>query len=376
MQTRTHANDRDTSKTTRARPRVIARPGKAASSGAEPRHHVTRLMDGYVRTQLLYMAARLGIADILATGPLSSEEISRAVGAEAIALHRVLRGLVFDGVLSEQEDGRFGLTPAGELLRSDAPGSVHGAVIARGDIYYAAAAGLLHAVQHGGSAFEHVYGKGLFDYLSQHPEKGADFQRSMLARAHQEAADAISVYDFSPFRRAVDVGGGYGILLSEVLRATPALHGVLFDLPPVVARAAERLGGADLRTRSEIIGGDFFQSVPAGGDLYILSRVIHDWDDAASVRILANCHAAIPEGGTLLLVEAVLPERACDQPGAIQMDLHMLTLLHGRERTAAEYRTLLAASGFELNRVIPTLSATGLCVLEARRVAAPEPPSQ
>jgi SAM-dependent methyltransferase len=293
------------------------------------------------------------------------------VSAEAGALHRVLRGLVVDGVLSEQDDGRFGLTPAGELLRSDVPGSVHGAIVARGDVYYAAAGGLLHAVQHGGNAFEHVYGTSLFEYLSQHPEKVADFQRSMVARAHQEAADVLSVYDFRRFRRVVDVGGGYGILLAAILQSAPGLDGVLVDLPRVEAQARERLGEAGLLPRCQIVAGDFFRSVTEGGDVYILSRVIHDWDDAAAARILANCHAAMPEGGTLLLVEAVLPERACEQPGAIGMDLHMLTLLHGRERMEAEYRSLLTENGFELNRVIPTPSPTGLCILEATRVAVP-----
>ena len=336
----------------------------------EPRERLTRLMDGYLSTQLLYLAARLGIADALASGPLASGELVRRVGADAGALHRVLRGLVIDGVLREHADGRFDLTPAGHLLRADAPGSVRGAVIARGDLYYAAAAGLLPALQHGGSAFEHVHGMGLFDYLTRHPDKEAEFQGSMVTRSRQEAAAVTAAYDFGPFRRLVDVGGGYGILLSAILAATPALRGVLFDRPEVVERARERLAAEGVLARCEVIAGDFFTAVPAGGDAYVLSRVIHDWDDVAAIRILAGCRAAMPDDATLLLVEAVLPRRAREQPGAVRMDLHMLTLLHGRERTVDEFRTVLVAAGLELRRVVPALPAAGLCVLEAAPGAA------
>ena len=333
----------------------------------EARERLIRLMDGYLSTQLLYLAARLGIADALASGPLASEELARRVGAGPGALHRVLRGLVIDGVLREHADGRFDLTPAGDLLRVDAPGSVRGAVIARGDIYYGAAAGLLPALRHGGSAFEHVHGMGLFDYLARHPDKGAEFQSSMVTRSRQEAAAVTVAYDFGAFRRLVDVGGGYGILLSAILAATPALRGVLFDRPEVVERARERLAAEAVLARCDVVAADFFTSVPAGGDAYVLSRVIHDWDDAAAIQILTRCREAMPDGATLLLVEAVLPRRAREQPGAVHMDLHMLTLLHGRERTVREFQAVLAAAGLELRRVVPALPAAGLWVLEAAK---------
>jgi hypothetical protein len=331
----------------------------------EPRERLTRLMDGYLSTQLLYLAARLGIADILVSGPLTCGELARRVGADAGAFCRVLRGLVIDGVLCELADGRFGLTPTGRLLRKDAPASVRDAVIARGHIYYGAAAGLLSALQNGGSAFEHVHGMGLFDYLDRHPDERAEFQRSMVVRSRQEAAAVTAVYDFAAFRRLVDVGGGYGILLSAILAATPALHGVLFDRPEVVDRAREQLGADGMLSRCDVAAGDFFTSVPAGCDAYVLSRVIHDWDDEKAVWILTNCREAMPDSAKLLLIEAVVPKRAREQAGAVRMDLHMLTLLHGRERTAREYQALLAAARLELQRVVPALPVAGLCVLEA-----------
>lgn len=330
---------------------------------------LSRLMDGYLNTQLLYLAAVLGIADTLAAGPLTAAELGRAVGADPGALHRVLRGLAAEAVLEEHADGRFGLTPAGALLRDGVPGSVRGAVLARGDLYYRAAAGLLDAVRGGGSAFQQVNGREFFDHLADHPSEAAAFQGSMAARSTQEAADVVAVYDFGRFRHLVDVGGGQGILLAAILRAAPALQATLLDEPSVVEQAHPRLAAAGVLDRCRVTGGDFFADVPAGGDCYLLSRVIHDWDDGAAQRILGRCRAAMPADGALLLVEAVLPERAQDQPAAIRMDLHMLTLLSGRERTAAEYEALLASSGFALRRIVSTPPAAGVSVIEAAPAA-------
>jgi hypothetical protein len=189
----------------------------------------------------------------------------------------------------------------------------------------------------------------------------------MVTRSRQEAAAVTAAYDFGAFRHLVDVGGGYGILLSAILAATPALRAVLFDRPEVVDRAREQLAADGVLARCDVMAGDFFSSVPAGGDGYLLSRVAHDWDDAAAIRILSNCREAMPDHATLLLVEAVLPRRARARPGAVRMDLHMLTLLHGRERTVREFQSVLEAAGLELRRVVPALTAAGLCILEAGR---------
>jgi hypothetical protein len=348
-------------------------PNGAQPTDASAHLQVSRLMDGYLATQLLYVAAKLGIADALASGPLAADALARYVRAELDALRRVLRGLAAEGVLDEHSDGRFGLTALGSCLRADVPSSLRGAIIARGDLYYGAAAGLLEAVQHGGVPFEHVHNVSFFEYLAQHPERGVEFQASMVDRSRQEAAEVVAAYDFGSFGRLVDVGGGHGVLLTEILRAVPRLQAVLLDRLPVVERARERLEAAGLAERCEFVAGDFFEAVPPGGDAaYVLSRVIHDWDDEAAVHILTNCRRAMGQGGTLLLVEAVLPERARERPAAIRMDLHMLALLHGRKRLVAEYERLLGAAGFRLGRVVPTQSPARVSLIEAMPTALPD----
>jgi hypothetical protein len=322
-------------------------------------------MDGYLMSQLLYVTAKLGIADELAEGPRDTEALARAVGAQPGGLRRVLRGLAAEGVLDERPDDSFSLTPLGTCLRSDVPGSLRGSIIGRGELFYGAAAGLIAAVQHGGVAFERIHGFDYYDYLNQHPELGAAFQAAMTDRSRREAADVVAVYDFGTFERVVDVGGGQGVLLEAILKAAPRPRGVLFDQPPVVEQAAERLATAGLADRCDFVPGDFFTGVPPGGDAYLLSRVIHNWDDEAALRILTNCRAAIGDRGFVLLVEAVLPELAREQPAAIRTDLVMLTLVHGRERTGAEYERLLRAAGFRLTRIVPTGSPVGISVIEA-----------
>ena len=190
-----------------------------------------RLLDGFLTTQLLYVAAKLGVADVLADGPRTGAEVAEAVGADPELLTRVLRGLALEDVLEEQDGGRFALTEIGACLRSDVPGSLRGPAVVRGELYYQAAAGTLAAVRHGGTAFEQVYGDRFFDYLARHPEHEATFQASMSGRAEQEAGDVVAAYDFAGLGRLVDVGGGYGILLGAVLRDTPELQAVLVDQP-------------------------------------------------------------------------------------------------------------------------------------------------
>jgi hypothetical protein len=337
----------------------------AAADATAPRRHLGRLIDGYLTTQLLYVAAKLGVADVLADGPRTGEEVALAVGAEPDVLTRMLRGLVLEDVLAEDGRGRFALTPVGEGLRAGVPGSQRGAILARGEVYWSAAAGMLRTAIEGGTAFEHVHGERFFEHLAADPEREAAFQASMADRARREAADVVAVYDFAGLRELVDVGGGSGVLLEAILRATPGLCGVLVDRPETVALARGRLGAAGMADRCRCTTGDFFAQLPPGADAYLLSRVIHDWDDADARRVLATCRAAMSADARLLLVEAIVPERPCDAPEAIRMDLHMLMLLRARERTEAQFRHLLAGAGFDLRRVVPTGSAAGLSVLEA-----------
>jgi hypothetical protein len=339
--------------------------GAASADAASPQRHLARLIDGYLTTQLLYVAASLGVADVLADGPRTGAELAEAVGADPHALTRVLRGLALEDVVAERDDGCFALTALGEGLRDDVPTSLRGAILVRGQLYWPAAAGLLRAVTEGGTAFEHVHGERFFEHLAGEPDHEAAFQASMADRARRETADVVAAYDFSGLRYLVDVGGGSGVMLEAILRASPRLRGVLVDRPEAVARAHARLAQAGLDGRSECVVGDFFDSVAAGADAYLLSRVIHDWDDDDARRILTTCRAAMAVDARLLLVEAIVPERARDGPEAVRMDLHMLMLFNARERTQAQYRRLLADTGFELRRVVPTASSAGLSVLEA-----------
>lgn len=342
-------------------------PGAAPASdpGAAARMRAGRLLDGFLTTQLLYVAAKLGVADVLADGPRTGAEVAEVVGADPDLLTRVLRGLALEEVLEERDGGRFALTEVGACLRSDVAGSMRGPVVARGELYYQAAAGMLAAVRHGGTAFEQVYGDRFFAYLARHPEQEAVFQGSMSGRAEQEAGDVVAAYDFSRLGWLVDVGGGHGILLGAALRAAPGLRAVLVDQPAVVEQARRRLEAEGVAGRCELVAGDFFGSVPAGADAYLLSRVLHDWADDDARRVLATCRSAMGPGSRLLVVEALLPERARDQPAVIRMDLHMLVLLGARERTEAQYRRLLAETGFRVERVVPTASVAGLSVIEA-----------
>jgi hypothetical protein len=338
---------------------------ETAHAADAPEWRLARLVEGFLTTQLLYVAAKLGVADVLAAGPGSGETIAAAVGAEPDALARILRGLVLEDVLFETADGRFALTEVGEFLRDDVPGSLRRAVIARGELYYDAATGLMETVRDGGPAFEHVHGEPFFDHLARDPAREDAFQGSMAARSEREAADVVSAYDFGLIRNLVDVGGGQGILLGAILRAAPEPRAILFDRPAAVAEARERLEAGGLAGRCECVGGDFFERVPDGAEAYLLSRVLHDWDDGDAARILGSCREAMTEKSLLLIVEAILPERARDRPAAIWMDLLMLLLFGTRERTEAEFAQLLAGSGFRITRVAPTPSPAGHSELES-----------
>ena len=319
-----------------------------------------RLVDGFVTTQLLYVTAALDVGGRLAEGPMSGDDLAASLDVDCGALTRVLRGLVAEGVMDEDDQGRFALTGLGGCLTS-----LRGATISRGALYYDAAAGLLATLRNGGTAFEHVHGAPFFEHLHRHPDQYDVFQASMAGRAQQEARDVVAAYDFSGLHRIVDVGGGPAVLLAEILSAVPALTGVLMDSDSTVPRARAHLDRSGVGDRAECVPGDFFAAVPEGGDAYLLSRVLHDWDDRNARRILDICRSTMKPGDRLLVVEAILPERANDAPAVIRMDLLMLILLGARERTEAEFRNLLGAAGFTVQRVVPTRSAAGLGIIES-----------
>jgi hypothetical protein len=313
-----------------------------------------RLVNGYYVSQAIHVAATLGIADLLADGTRTSDELANEAGADPDALYRLLRALASVGVLHEGDGRAFSLTPVGELLRTDVPGSLHGwAAYAGRPYFWAAWAELLHSVRTGENAFRHVYGQDIWSYRADRPDESVLFDGAMKALTEASNAALIDAFDFSRFETLVDVGGGNGALLASVLASNPALRGVLFDQAHVVAGADQVLEAAGVADRCRIESGDFFAAVPEGGDAYLLKSIIHDWEDEESSAILRVVRAAMPVGAALLVVERDLGAPNEDAPTKFS-DLNMLVGPGGRERTQDEYASLFESTGFRLVGVTPT----------------------
>jgi O-methyltransferase domain len=328
-----------------------------------------RMVTAYYVSRAVHVAAKLGIADLLAEGPRGHDELTEATGTHADALRRVLRLLASAGVFGEEEDGRFALTPIGACLRSDAPGSMRATALLFGGITQQAWGDLRHSVETGEPAFRRMFGMDPFDYIAQHPDEAANFDAAMAGFTRRIAVAVAEAYDFSPFRRIVDVGGGNGALLAGILSANPTLAGVIFDLPHVAARAGEQTRELGLEGRCEIVGGDFFKEVPSGGDAYLLKHVIHHWNDDRAVDILKSCRRAMGAEARLLIIEGVYPPRidqSDESRGAAANDVNMLVCTGGRQRSEAEFRRIYDAAGFRLTRMVPTQAPVkvieGVCV--------------
>lgn len=313
-------------------------------------------------TKPLYLAAKLGIADLLAGGPKHVDELAASAGAHAPSLYRMLRTLASVGVFTEVGERRFALTPTAELLKSGP--TMRAMVLWLNDPRHDRAwEQLEHTVRTGEPCVDKAYGKPVFEWLPTVPDLAAIFHDAMSGNASHNHAAVIDAYDFAGISTLVDVGGGHGQLMSRILQRHPQLRGVVFDRPHVVEGAKQTLGQAGVAARCEAVGGDFFQSVPHA-DAHIMSFILHDWDDARSHKLLSNCHVALPPGGKLLAVEVVLPEGNAPSMGKL-IDMEMLAFTGGLERTEKEYRALFAAAGFRLERVVPTHSPCSL--LEAVR---------
>ncbi len=317
-----------------------------------PNQVLLAMLAGYQTTQALYVVAKLGLADLLQHGPMNSEGLARKVGANPRALFRVMRHLAALGILTQDNSGRFGLTALGEVLRTDDHQSVRYFAILEGETLYRAAGELLHTVRTGETAFNHLYGKGHFEYLAENPEASSIFNKAMAQTlALKRLENPVESYDYIGKHLAVDVGGGRGDLIASILRGNPGMRGILFDLPQGIGEAEQLLKDRGVASRCRVIAGSFFDSIPAGGDVYIMSRVLHDFPDEKAAIILANCRKSIAEGGTLLVRENVLPEQGAS-PMATKADLTMLFMLGGAERTEPEWKTLLDSAGFAVTRVL------------------------
>jgi SAM-dependent methyltransferase len=323
------------------------------------------LITGYWVSQAVGAVALLGVADYLGNGPRSSDDLARDVKADPQALFRLLRLLASIGVFVEVAPRSFGLTALGETLRSDAPGSVRNfAITETAPGHWQPWGRLSESIRTGQPMARAALGMEFFEWYAKNPDEAGFFSAAMGNLSAMAAGELVRVYDFSAARKIADVGGAHGVLLTTVLRANPTTRGILFDLPHVIAGAGEIIQAQGLSGRCELQSGDFFEAVPEGADLHLLKQIVHDWDDERATRLLKNCHRALAPNGKLLLVEMVVPRDNRPSP-AQAMDLNMLVLLGGRERTEEEYQRLLQGGGFMLDRVIPTHSP--FSVIEATR---------
>jgi hypothetical protein len=338
--------------------------GGGAAGVAGPADVMAQMMSGFWVSRGIYVAAKLGVADYMREGARPVGELAEATGAHAPSLFRVMRMLAAAGVFEQVGEDRFGLTPISETLVTDAPNSLRAmATVQLGGEHFDGWANLLHSVKTGGTAFDERFGMDVWRFYEQNPENAKNFNDALAGASPVLGNAVVEAYDFSPFGKVVDVGGGKGSQLAAILKAYEGVRGVLYDAPSVVESAREYLAAEGVAERCEAVGGDFFESVPEG-DAYVLRWIIHDWDDERSLKILRNIHRASKGGARVLLVESVVP--ANGQPHMSKfMDVNMLVMTGGRERTEAEYRALLSEAGFRLTRVVPTKSF--MSVVEAVR---------
>lgn len=335
----------------------------------DPLTTINELIAGYFKTQLVYITAKLRLVDLLNERPRDLSELVQVVDADLLALRRIVRALIVYGLLVRDAEGKLFPTAAGAYLGSGHPRSLYDYALFVGEQHYPAWGEIAHSAATGKTGFVAAFSEPFFSYLAQRPDTDARFQRLMSGGVRREAEALAEAYDFSNSNVVIDVGGGDGTLLGVLLKKYPHLRGVLFERVELAAQAQAALDVADIGSHVEVIGGDFFESVPAGGDTYVLSWVLHDWDDEAAAKILRVCRKAIPETGRLLIFELVMPEviEAGARPASlservVRLDMSMLVLMGGRERTVTEFGQLLEANGFLLKQVVGTASPRSLLI--------------
>ena len=322
-----------------------------------PSIRMRRMIDGFQVSQAIHVAATLGVADLMRDGRMAAGELAAATGTHPGALYRLLRALASVGVFDEDAEGRFGLTELGECLRSDAaePQGEWACLIGR-PYFWQTWDHLLYSIQTGKNAFPDLHeGKRVWDWRAQQPEESAIFDRAMMGNSRAVAQSVLAAYDFGQYKAVTDIGGGNGAFLAALLAKNENTRGIVFDQPHVVARAAAMFEGAGVTERAAAVGGSFFESVPAGADAYVLKAVLHDWEDDECVRILQTVRAACAEA-KLLVVEQVVGDPNTDARAKFS-DLNMLVMPGGRERTAAEWKSLFNSAGFELTAIVPSAAA-------------------
>lgn len=341
---------------------ITESPARATANAAE---QLMQIASGYQLSACLYVAAKLNIADLLADGARSADQLAAITGTNADALYRVLRALISVGIFAEPQPRTIALTPAAEPLRRDVPDSVHGLALWGADPFLIhVTSDLLYSVETGKPAVEHLYGKPAFECIASMPRVQAAFNQGMTAISRDFAPAVLDAYDFSGIGTLMDVAGGQGSFLCEALRRHPKMNGILLDLSHVAAEAKSTMRSMSVDDRCEAVAGNFFEHVPSGADAYFMQHIIHDWDDEHALKIIRNIRKALAgrPNGRMLIVDAVLPETSEPHPAKL-LDLIMLTIPGGRERTKSEWRDLCAKGGFTISRIVPT--RVGKCVIEA-----------
>ena len=331
-------------------------------ASVSPTMAVLQVISGFWSARAVYIAAKLGLADLVQDGPKTSDELAVLTGTDAPSLYRVLRALASIGWFEEDASGRFGPTPLTAGLQTGVPGSLRSlAMTELGEEHYPAWGDLLFSVRTGKLAFNQVFGMANWEFWASHPDNAQIFNQAMSEVTAVFEPAVLEACDLSGFKKIVDIGGGKGTLMASILRAYPNARGVVLDLPHVIEQGRQHIEDQGLGARCELVAGDFFERVPEGGDAYILKWVIHDWDDERSIAILKNCHRAMSSNGSLYVIEAVIPSG--NEPFLHKfMDLNMLVMTGGRERTEAEYRALFETAGFHLSRIVST--PTKVAVIE------------
>jgi len=329
-----------------------------------PHVQVIQMASSLWVSRLLFVAAKLGLADLIAAGTTNAKALAAKTQSHERSMHRILRALGCIGILEQAENGTIKLTELGETLRSDHPAKVRSTVLMiAGPWMWQSFGEIEHSVATGKPAADKVFGMPIFDYIAKHPDQVSIFSEAMVGIHGQEPAAVAEAYDFSAFGTIVDVGGATGNLLGTILKNHPKPKGLLYDMPHVIVDAPAFLATLGVADRISTEGGSFFDRVPTGGDAYILSHIIHDWSEAQCLTILGHCRKAMKPGAKLLIVEMVLPEGNEPHPGKM-LDLVMLTVPGGEERTSSEYGELLAKAGLRMTRVVPTASAVSVVEAE------------
>lgn len=326
---------------------------------------LTEMSYAYVLSRAIHVAATLGIADHLVEGPKSSNELAISVGVEPQPLYRLLRTLASHGIFLEEQDNSFALTPLAQLLVTSNPDSVRLLLMKEDESRWNAYGDLLYSIKTGKPAFDHHYGIGYFDYIAKNQQLSQSFDLGMANLSAKEDAIIANSFDFSTYHSIVDLGGGSGGLLAEILKKNPSSQGVVYELAHLMDRVETFLQIQGLSSRGKFANGSFFQSVPGNSDLYILKRILHDWDDPSCIKILKNCQKAMRSKSRLLIIDAVMPEGNIPHESK-DFDLFMLALFGGQERTQNEWQRLLDASNLKLTHIWPTTSS--LAIIEVQPI--------